>query len=129
MKRFDLEEYLKNPDQLVVARDGRSVEILKTDYENGDMIVLYNNDTIGKVTPNGMLWKNLYGDCGTGLSENPGDIFFADSDEELTDFEKRLKEIIVVYRQGPIDNETVRMYADELFELAKKEIPGFGPKK
>lgn len=32
MKQFNLEEYLKNPNQKVIARDGRNVKILSTDY-------------------------------------------------------------------------------------------------
>ena len=32
MKQFNLEEYLKNPNQKVITRDGRNVKILSTDY-------------------------------------------------------------------------------------------------
>ena len=32
MKRFDLEEYLKNPSKKVVTREGRNVKIHCTDY-------------------------------------------------------------------------------------------------
>ena len=32
MKQFNLEEFLKNPNQKVIARDGRNVKILSTDY-------------------------------------------------------------------------------------------------
>ena len=32
MKQFNLEEYLKNPNQKVIARDGRNVKILSTEY-------------------------------------------------------------------------------------------------
>ena len=32
MKRFNLDEYIKNPSQRVVTRDGRNVKILCTDY-------------------------------------------------------------------------------------------------
>ena len=32
MKQFNLEEYLKNPDQKVISRDGRNAKILSTDY-------------------------------------------------------------------------------------------------
>ena len=34
MKRFNLEEYLKNPNQKVVTRDGRDVRIICTDFDN-----------------------------------------------------------------------------------------------
>ena len=34
MKEFNLEEYLKNPSQKVVTRDGREVRIICTDYKS-----------------------------------------------------------------------------------------------
>ena len=34
MKPFDLQEYLKNPSQKVVTRDGREVRIICTDFKN-----------------------------------------------------------------------------------------------
>ena len=45
MKQFNLEEYLKNPSQKVVTRDGREVRIICTDAKGEEPIValLYNN--------------------------------------------------------------------------------------
>ena len=41
MKQFNLEEYLKNPDQKVIARDGRNVKILSTNfYQRGKRFVI-----------------------------------------------------------------------------------------
>ena len=34
MKKFNLDEYLKNPSQKVVTRDGRAVRIICTDYKS-----------------------------------------------------------------------------------------------
>ena len=34
MKQFSLEEYLKNPNQKVVTRDGHPVRIICTDHDN-----------------------------------------------------------------------------------------------
>ena len=34
MKQFNLEEYLKNPNQKVVTRDGHPVRIICTDHDN-----------------------------------------------------------------------------------------------
>ena len=36
MKEFNLDEYLKNPSQKVVTRDGRAVRIICTDMKNED---------------------------------------------------------------------------------------------
>ena len=45
MKEFNLEEYLKNPSQKVVTRDGREVRIICTDAKNEEPIIalVYNN--------------------------------------------------------------------------------------
>ena len=34
MKPFSLEEYLKNPDRKVITREGRSIRIICTDFNN-----------------------------------------------------------------------------------------------
>ena len=44
MKEFNLEEYLKNPSQKVVTRDGRAVRIVCTNAKNDEPIIalVYN---------------------------------------------------------------------------------------
>ena len=46
MKEFNLDEYLKNPSQKVVTRDGRAVRIICTDAKGDEPIValLYNKN-------------------------------------------------------------------------------------
>ena len=46
MKEFNLTEYLKNPSQRVVTRDGRAVRIICTDAKGDEPIValLYNKN-------------------------------------------------------------------------------------
>ena len=46
MKEFNLEEYLKNPSQKVVTRDGRAVRIICTDAKGNQPIIalVYNNN-------------------------------------------------------------------------------------
>ena len=45
MKEFNLTEYLKNPNQKVVTRDGREVRIICTDAKGEEPIIalVYNN--------------------------------------------------------------------------------------
>ena len=45
MKEFDLTEYLKNPSQKVITRDGREVRIICTDAKGDEPIIalVYNN--------------------------------------------------------------------------------------
>lgn len=40
MKRFNLEEYLKNPSRKVVTRDGRDVRIICTDKKGSDWPII-----------------------------------------------------------------------------------------
>ena len=46
MKEFNLDEYLKDPSQKVVTRDGREVRLLCTDAKNDEPIIalVYNNN-------------------------------------------------------------------------------------
>ena len=46
MKEFNLEEYLKNPSQKVVTRDGREVRIICTDAKGEEPIIalVYNKN-------------------------------------------------------------------------------------
>ena len=46
MKQFDLNEYLKNPSQKVVTRDGRAVRIICTDAKGDEPIIalVYNKN-------------------------------------------------------------------------------------
>ena len=46
MKEFNLTEYLKNPSQKVVTRDGRSVRIICTDAKGDEPIIalIYNKN-------------------------------------------------------------------------------------
>ena len=39
MKKFNLDEYLKNPSQKVVTRDGRTVRIICTDFQSDKPII------------------------------------------------------------------------------------------
>lgn len=45
MKEFNLDEYLKNPSQKVITRDGREVRIICTDAKGDEPIIalVYNN--------------------------------------------------------------------------------------
>lgn len=65
MKKFSLEEYLKNPNREVVTRDGRKVRVLCTDRKGATPIIALVND---------------------GLSEELGHAFYSDgkifSDED-----------------------------------------------
>lgn len=43
MKEFNLDEYLKDPSQKVITKDGRKVRIICTDYKSDYKSWLYYN--------------------------------------------------------------------------------------
>ena len=77
MKRFSLEEYLKNPNRKIVTRDGKKVRIICTDFNNPDFPV------IGEV--GGYIWPSSFTKSGLfikGYEEHPNDLFFAPEKHE-----------------------------------------------
>nr|DAF77402.1 MAG TPA: hypothetical protein [Caudoviricetes sp.] len=72
MKRFDLQEYLKNPGRKIVTRDGRSARVVCTDRKSYKfpIVVLIEGtcqEDICKCTKDGL--------CSYGI-ECPCDLFF-----------------------------------------------------
>ena len=105
MKEFNLTEYLKNPSQKVVTRDGREVRIICTDAKGDEPIIAlvynkirdeenvytYNRDGYFYGDNDSCLdlffdtnkregWINLYKDKDEGITYLPGIIH--DSEEE-----------------------------------------------
>ena len=90
MKPFNLEEYLANPSRKVVARDGKAVKILCTNYDSSQPIIaeIEGRDYSQSFTKDGRYyidnrnspydlffaptkhegWINLFRDCYTGVN-------------------------------------------------------------
>lgn len=81
MKRFNLDEYLKNPNRKVITRDGRNVRIVCTNRRGlnvkpiAALITIPNGDEI-IIT----YWEN--GVATRGYEDNPNDLFFATEKKE-----------------------------------------------
>ena len=75
MKRFNLEEYLANPNKKVVTRDGRNVKIYCTNYYNQHPIIaqIEGEERSHAFRETGQY--NIYG-------ESIGDLFFAPEKHE-----------------------------------------------
>lgn len=71
MKQFNLEEYLKNPKKKVATRDGRSVRIICTDFDNPKFPVI--GEIEGGNWPISFTTKGLFNSYG----ESNYDLFFA----------------------------------------------------
>lgn len=73
MKRFNLDEYLKNPNRKIITRDGRNVRIVCTDRMDDDypVVALVRGEVSEELlsyTEDGVLWKN---------QDDDSDLFFA----------------------------------------------------
>ena len=79
MKEFNLEEYLKNPSQKVVTRDGREVRIICTDAKGDEPIItlVYNKnrdeENVYTYNRDGYFYKN---------NDSCLDLFFAPIKQE-----------------------------------------------
>ena len=123
MKKFSLEEYLKNPERKVVTGSGSEAAIIFTKANKEWPVVALINDSV----ESGMAWQ--FSENGESMPDNDGSIyygglFFADEEEPLTEFEKALKELCITTRDWNNTWETpaLRQNANHLLELAKKQL-------
>ena len=78
MKQFSLEEYLKNPNQKVVTRDGHPVRIICTDHDN------ISYPIVGAIK--GYDFPFCFGEDGYVVGSkcnNANDLFFASEKHEV----------------------------------------------
>lgn len=120
MEQFSLEKYLENPSRKVVTRRGNSVRIICWDRKHGadDLpIVFLEENNVGEC-----LWTcKSDGRCDN--YDTQYDLFFADEEDEFTEFEKVLKEVIEDVQNGDyIEEESFDFWKDKLLDLARKEI-------
>lgn len=122
MKQFSLEKYLENPSRKVVTRRGNPVRILCTDRKHGedDLPIVF----LEECSNGGEFLLTCKSD---GTADYPYatlyDLFFADEEEELTEFEKKLKEVLYEHATtNTSSEEKARQYAPELLDLARKEV-------
>lgn len=118
MQQFDLSVWLQDKSRKVVTRNGIEAEIIHDKYPLVAIInsVAYNFDNDGKFKSN--------------KSEHRYDLFFADENKELTEFEEVIYQHIcttVTACDGKVygDKELkpiVKGIAKELIDLARKEI-------
>lgn len=81
MKKFNLKEYLANPDKEVITRDGNPVRIICTDREardNQPVVALVKESDIGEVCCMFKTDGSFYGVCG----ESHFDLFFKTTKRE-----------------------------------------------
>lgn len=123
MKQFNLQEHIDNPNKKIVTRDGKNVRIICTDRKisNGDNIIglAEDFDGIEKLLVCNNDGKEIY-------EQENYDLFFADEEEELTEFEKEVKDLMNTccneIGEASITDDWAKEHAAILFDLAKREI-------
>lgn len=120
MEQFSLEKYLENPSRKIVTRDGRSVRIICTDAnEETPIAALVTVNDMGR----DKLATALYTKDGRyGGGNSHYDLFFADEEERLSEFEKSLSDIIGFWQQGNYVSKDIKTDAKKLLDLARKEL-------
>lgn len=127
MTQFDLSLWLQDKSRKVVTRNGRSVRILDYNLKGDKRICIAVNDK----TQESITTVDEEGHClrdGLGWHESPFDLFFADEEEELTEFEKEYKNLYTEgYADGqagskPLSDKVLKECAIDLLDLARKEL-------
>ncbi len=125
MEQFSLEKYLENQSRKVVTRDGRPVRILDYNLKGDKHICIAVDDEIQE----SITAVDINGHClidGNGWHESNFDLFFADEEEELTEFEKQLGVYIYFTKLSCEFNKEEKKYirdaANTLLNLARKEL-------
>ena len=126
MKQFSLEKWLQNKSRKVVTRSGHNVRILCTDQRgNMPIVALVEFETLDGV-------QIFYSD-GKNESHREYDLFFADEEDGLTEFEKELQTIISEASHWTSDDGSISTYCQfgdkeikkisvQILDLAKREL-------
>ena len=116
MEQFNLDTWLKDKSRKVITRSGHNVRILCTDQRgNMPIVALVEFETLDGV-------QIFYSD-GKNESHREYDLFFADGEEELTEFDYAVLSIISDHNShtDPIEAFAKRS-SKKLLDLARKEI-------
>ena len=121
MEQFSLEKWLQDKSRKVVTRDGRNVRIICWDIKSNTPIIAaiqWNDER------EDCYFYNTIGRCANDVAEI--DLFFADEEEVLTEFEKQLGVYIYFSKLSCEFNKEEKKYirnaANTLINLARKEL-------
>jgi hypothetical protein len=120
MEQFNLDKWLQDKSRKVVTRRGNPVRIICTDrkYGEDDLPIVFLEQC-----HNGEFLLTCRNEGRCDNHDTQYDLFFADEKEELTEFEKAVRNILARYISN-IDcfPETIKSEAKALLDLARKEI-------
>lgn len=118
MEQFNLDTWLKDKSRKVVTRSGHNVRILCTDQRgNMPIVALVEFETLDGV-------QIFYSD-GKNESHREYDLFFADDEEKLTEFEEAMVSFAHTMFDHLLDKTKevdIKEWKEKLLDLARKEI-------
>lgn len=124
MEQFSLEKWLQDKSRKVVTRRRNPVRIICTDRKHGedDLPIVFLEECL-----NGEFLLTCRKDGRSDTYDTQYDLFFADEEEELTEFEEELLTMIKSWKDGnPLFNKSTKSLfkkdSQKFLELARKEI-------
>lgn len=122
MEQFNLDTWLQDKSRKVMTRRGNPVRIICADRKHGEddlPIVFLEECSNGE--------EFLLTCKSNGTPDYPSatqfDLFFADEENQLTEFDKVLKEVIEDVQNGDyIEEESFDFWKSRLLDLAKNEL-------
>ena len=120
MKQFDLSVWLKDKSRKVVTRDGRPVRIVCWDRNTKYWKIVGLVTSPDGSTENPFTYDVNGNESDGCLHDNRNDLFFADEEDELTEFEKAVQNIL--NEPHFQDVQAVKQFSKTLLDLARKEL-------
>lgn len=120
MEKFSLEKWLKNKSHKVVTKDGRPVRIVCWD-RNATYWKIVGLVTSSDCSTENACYYDVNGnELYSSLYGHKNDLFFADEEEEWTEFEKNIKSIFKHIKAGDLCD--IHVLSNNLLDLARKEL-------
>jgi hypothetical protein len=126
MQQFNLSIWLQDKSRKIVTRDGRSVRIVCWDRKTTYWKIVGLVTSPDGSTENPFTYDVIGNESDGCLHDHKNDLFFADEEEELTEFEKAIKKLIESccneVEEANITNAGAKEISSHLLDLARKEL-------
>ena len=130
MEQFNLDKWLQNKSRKVVTRYGSPVRIVCWDRNTTYWKIIGLVTSPDGSTENPFTYDVDGNESDGCLHDHRNDLFFADKEEELTEFEKEFEMMMVSFSNGNLGSDVIKEmpkqklhnYARRLLNLARKEL-------
>ena len=130
MEQFNLEEWLKNKSRKVVTRYGSPVRIVCWDRNTTYWKIIGLVTSPDGSTENPFTYDVDGNESDGCLHDHRNDLFFADEEDGLNEFEKELEMMMVSFSNGKLGSDVIKEmpkqklhnYTNRLLDLVRKEV-------